>query len=40
MTGGTSFGMDWPTFAATFPDDAAQCKRIEAAYPGLPSRRK
>ncbi len=31
MAGGLTFGLDWPTFAATFPEDAAHIRAMRAA---------
>lgn len=31
LAGGLTFGLDWPTFAASFPDDAAHIKAMRAA---------
>ena len=31
LAGGLSFGLDWPTFASTFPDAAAHIKAMRAA---------
>lgn len=31
LAGGLTFGLDWPTFASTFPQDAAHIKAIRAA---------
>jgi hypothetical protein len=33
MSGGLRFGMDWPTFAATFPEEFAHIQAMRAAFP-------
>lgn len=37
MAGGLAFGMDWPTFRASFPEDYARICDLRARYGGLPS---
>jgi hypothetical protein len=37
LAGGLSFGMDWPTLRATFPERYARIQELRAAYAGLPS---
>lgn len=34
--GGTQYGIDWPTLAATWPDRAAEINAIRAMLPNLP----
>jgi len=37
MRGGLSFGMDWPTLRATFPERYAHIQAIKAIYQELPA---
>ena len=37
LSGGLSYGMDWPTLRATFPDRYAHLQAMNAAYPTLPN---
>jgi hypothetical protein len=36
LRGGLEYGLDWPTFYATFPDEAAHVTAIKAVYKSLP----
>lgn len=36
MAGGLTFGMDWPTLRATFPERYARLKELENMYKDLP----
>jgi hypothetical protein len=40
LSGGLSFGMDWPTLRACLPAEYAELQSIRAIYPTLPERRK
>lgn len=39
LAGGLSFGLDWPTVAAAFPDDYARFQELKALYKTLPGAR-
>ena len=36
LAGGLSFGMDWATLRATFPDRYAEIQDLKAVYASLP----
>lgn len=36
LRGGLQFGLDWPTFAATYPVEAAHIRRMQEAFRTLP----
>jgi len=36
MRGGLSFGMDWPTLGATYPERYNELMRLKAIFPKLP----
>ena len=37
MSGGLSFGMDWPTLRATFPERYAHIQTLKSIYKELPA---
>jgi hypothetical protein len=36
MSGGLQFGLDWPTFAASYPAEAAHIRAMQEAFRSLP----